>query len=890
MPKHILIRRERVLEASTSSMLSRLFWGQMEGADLPKRVAGLVFTVVAIAALSFCQLAFFPIGEVAGDPVYVVLTIAPLMMGAVLFGPAMATLLGLYSGAVVFAHASLFPLDFYELYYFTNPFATFIAFTCLGALAGCAFHLVFKRRFSPAARAVLICLVCLVLSFAMSMALVSIVVAGFGGLEYLEITRQYLYISQAGIAVQGLVDALAASVLCLASDAVVRRSVRDHSKRKLSAVFQTWMVLVSFIVFMIASSAIFSYQTVNSQQSAEDNMRDDASYLAYQLTSSDGEGAPAVDPSRVLTGYSVELDGHVVITDKAGTILATDDPDRWPVGGSYAEIVAYKNEDFAYDSEFAGLEDTCLILESLARMGAADQLQVPGPDGRMSTDPLTTFASSYGTGYVAIMWDSDMVYATRLGTMAAATILAALLIIAIGVLANVLLRRMVVRRIDDTNSSLEKITHGDLNERVTSRDTMEFDSLSSGINSTVVALKETIDEVEHRNAQDLATAKAIQEDALPTDFPAFPDIDKFDIYASMKTAKEVGGDFYDFFEIEGTTKIGFIMADVSGKGIPAALFMMASKTQLRNHMQGGLKVDEAVNAANHQLCIGNDAGMFVTALVCVLDYETGHVEYVNAGHNPPLLCHGGTWAWKKETSGMPLGLFDGIPYDKLELDLTKDDTFYLYTDGVTEAMNVEGELFGEDRLEETLSHYSDANPRSIGVGVRRALTDFTHDAEQSDDITMLALKYGVPPEEKAVMVLDARRDQLVHVVNYIHAELYRRRAPKAVYGQLDLACEELFTNVCSYAYPEATEENPGVARIQFEYSPNPPTLTVQISDDGVPYNPLAKDDAATADEYSDVKDVPIGGLGILLAKKSVDDMTYERVNGTSNVLTFKKSW
>ena len=140
------------------------------------------------------------------------------------------------------------------------------------------------------------------------------------------------------------------------------------------------------------------------------------------------------------------------------------------------------------------------------------------------------------------------------------------------------------------------------------------------------------------------------------------------------------------------------------------------------------------------------------------------------------------------------------------------------------------------------------------------------------------------------MVLDARRDQLVHVVNYIHAELYRRRAPKAVYGQLDLACEELFTNVCSYAYPEATEENPGVARIQFEYSPNPPTLTVQISDDGVPYNPLAKEDAATADEYGDVMDVPIGGLGILLAKKSVDDMTYERVNGTSNVLTFKKSW
>jgi sigma-B regulation protein RsbU (phosphoserine phosphatase) len=239
---------------------------------------------------------------------------------------------------------------------------------------------------------------------------------------------------------------------------------------------------------------------------------------------------------------------------------------------------------------------------------------------------------------------------------------------------------------------------------------------------------------------------------------------------------------------------------------------------------------------------------------------------------------------------MPLGLFDGIPYDKLEIQLEKGDTFYLYTDGVTEAMSADDELFGEERLEKTLALYSGMNPRSIGVGVRRAITDFTHDAEQSDDITMLALKYGVPPEEKAVMVLDARRDQLVHVVNYIHAELHRRRAPKRVYGQLDIACEELFTNVCMHAYPDATEDNPGVARIEFEYSPAPPTLTVQIEDDGVPYNPLAKEDASTVDEYDDIMDIPSGGLGIMMAKNNVDEMTYERVNDKSNVLTFKKSW
>ena len=878
------------MKAATNSTLTRLFWGQLEHASQPKRIVALVFTMTSIAALSFCQLAFFPIGEVSGNPVYVVLTIAPLMMGAILFGPLMATLLGLYSGAVVFAHASLFPLDFYELYYFTNPITTFVVFTCLGALAGCAFHLISKRQFAPGARATLTCLVCLALSFAMSMAHAVIVVAGFGGLEHLAVTSQYLYLSQAGIAVQVLVDALAASVLCIAADTVARRIVQDHNKRRLSRVFQNWMALVSSIVFMVASSAIFSYETMVCQQRADEDLRAEATYLASQLTSTDDEGTLAVSPDRLLLGYSVGLDGYALITDKAGTILATDDPVGWPIGGSYAELTGYRNEDFANDPELAGLHDTCLILETLSSMDTAEQLQVPDADGRMSTDPLTTCAAAYDTGYTVMMWNTDMIFATRLGTMTAATILAALLIISIAVLANVLLRKMVVRHIDDTNSSLEKITRGNLNERVSNQDTVEFDSLSTGINTTVIALKETIDEVEHRNAQDLATAKAIQEDAIPTEFPAFPHIDKLDIYASMKTAKEVGGDFYDFFEIEGTTKIGFFLADVSGKGIPAALFMMASKTQLRNHLEAGMTIDEAVNSANHQLCLGNEAGMFVTALVCVIDYETGHVEYVNAGHNPPLLLHDSLWEWKKEVSGMPLGLFDGIPYDKLELDLAKGDTLYLYTDGVTEAMNADGELFGEERLAETLGHYSGMNPRSVSVGVRRALSDFTQDAEQSDDITMLALKYGVPPEGKAVMILDAKRDQLVHVVNYIHAELHRRRAPKAVYGPLDIACEELFTNVCMYAYPDATEEDPGIARIQFEYSPAPPTLTVQISDDGVPYNPLAKEDAATADEYGDVMDIPIGGLGILMAKKSVDEMTYERVDGKSNVLTFKKSW
>ena len=288
----------------------------------------------------------------------------------------------------------------------------------------------------------------------------------------------------------------------------------------------------------------------------------------------------------------------------------------------------------------------------------------------------------------------------------------------------------------------------------------------------------------------------------------------------MKTAKEVGGDFYDFFPIENTTKIGFVMADVSGKGIPAALFMMAARSQLRNFMEAGLPVNEAVDAANHQLCIGNDAGMFVTCWVAELDYVTGELAYVNGGHNPPMLLHDGTWSWMTKVSGMPLGLFDGIPYDLHTLQLVPGDMIYTYTDGVTEAMSAANELFGEDRLEAVLNKNKDMNPRSVGVAVRCALTDYTHDAEQSDDITMLILKYGVPPSAEAVLVLPADGSQLVHVRNFINAELDRRKAPRHVYYEMDVFAETLFVSVCRHAYPDATPDNPGDVRIGFEYHPN----------------------------------------------------------------------
>ncbi len=230
---------------------------------------------------------------------------------------------------------------------------------------------------------------------------------------------------------------------------------------------------------------------------------------------------------------------------------------------------------------------------------------------------------------------------------------------------------------------------------------------------------------------------------------------------------------------------------------------------------------------------------------------------------------------------MPLGLFDGIPYDEYSRKLGKGDMLYLYTDGVTEAMDVDGNLFEEARLEETLRDCSVMNARSVCLSVSCALTDYTLDAEQSDDITMLCLKYGVPPEKKAIMALKALDTQLVHARNFLHEELRRRGAPKVAYGQLDIAITELFSRVCEHAHPDSTPESAGEVRIGFEYDAASSALCVTMFDDGLPYNPLVDLDA--------VSDSPGDGSEVIGARQSVDDLRYERSDG-NNVVTFVKKW
>ena len=304
-----------------------------------------------------------------------------------------------------------------------------------------------------------------------------------------------------------------------------------------------------------------------------------------------------------------------------------------------------------------------------------------------------------------------------------------------------LVRKLVVRNIHKINESLSAITDGNLDTVVDVRSHLEFDSLSNDINATVDTLKRYIKEAEERIDAELAFAKAIQHSALPTVHPLYDNRKEFDIFASMHTAKEVGGDFYDFYFID-EDHLAFLIADVSGKGIPAAMFMMRSKTIIKSYAESGMSVEEVFTLANEKLCEGNDAGMFVTAWMGILNIRTGKVLFANAGHNHPLVKHSdGTFEYLKSRAGFVLAGMEGVRYRKNELVLEPGDAIYLYTDGVTEATDLNEELYGEDRLHSILEKYKDETMEVICSEIKKDVDLFAGEAPQFDDITMLALKY-----------------------------------------------------------------------------------------------------------------------------------------------------
>ncbi len=267
-----------------------------------------------------------------------------------------------------------------------------------------------------------------------------------------------------------------------------------------------------------------------------------------------------------------------------------------------------------------------------------------------------------------------------------------------------------------------------------------IDEMEERIQNYISSITQITAEKE-RIKTELTLASLIQSSMLPHIFPPFPNRKEFDLYASMDPAKEVGGDFYDFFLIDDD-HLGIVMADVSGKGIPAALFMMVSKVILQSCAMLGRSAGEILTKTNEAICSNNQAGMFVTVWVGILEISTGKLTAANAGHEYPALRRAnGSFELFRDKHGFVIGGMPGISYREYELHLDPGDKLFLYTDGVPEATNADSELFGTDRMIAALNEEKDQTPKQVLEGVRQAVDSFVQEAEQFDDLTMLCLEY-----------------------------------------------------------------------------------------------------------------------------------------------------
>ena len=379
---------------------------------------------------------------------------------------------------------------------------------------------------------------------------------------------------------------------------------------------------------------------------------------------------------------------------------------------------------------------------------------------------------------------------------------------------------------------------------------------------------------------ELTLASLIQNSMLPHIFPPFPDRKEFDLYASMDPAKEVGGDFYDFFLIDDD-HLCLVMADVSGKGVPAALFMMVSKVILQSCAMLGRSAGEILTKMNEAICSNNQAEMFVTVWTGILEISTGKLTAANAGHEYPVLRRaGGNFEVFRDKHGFVIGGMAGVQYKEYELQLNPGDKLFLYTDGLPEATDENKELFGMDRMIAALNGCKDETPEQVLNGVRAAVDSFVKEAEQFDDLTMLCLEYHGTSEKTKQFTTEAKVGNIEAITEFVDQELEARECPLKEQMQIRVAIDEIVANIAQYAYTPGT----GNVTVCFDFEEQERTAVLTFIDEGIPYDPMQKEDP---DVSLPAEKREIGGLGIFLVRKTMDDMAYRREDG-KNILTVRK--
>ena len=496
----------------------------------------------------------------------------------------------------------------------------------------------------------------------------------------------------------------------------------------------------------------------------------------------------------------------------------------------------------------------------------------------LSADYMYVFKFVEGYCLLAAMPVAEAMF-MRDASMLTSIFMQVLIFATLFVFIYILIKRVIINNLKKINNTLARITKGDLNATVDVRSNEEFASLSDDINSTVTTLKRYIAEAAARIDKELEYAKQIQLSALPTNFP---NGDDYSIYAQMIAAKEVGGDFYDFYKLSDTT-VAFLAADVSGKGIPAAMFMMTAKTIIKDLAESGMAVNDIFTKANEKLCENNESGMFVTAWMGILDITTGQVKFANAGHNPPLLKRAnGSFEYLKTRAGFVLAGMEGVRYRVGEITLNPGDRLFLYTDGVPEATNTDNKLYGEDRLLSFMNQNASMEATKLLPALKANIDEFVGEAPQFDDITMLMFDYK-PNEGGAYMTnqtFPAKTEALPDVLGFVEETLEEYGCPMKIQMALCVAIEEVFVNVAHYAYGGGD----GQVTLGIGFDAVNSTITFRMADMGIPFDPLKKPDP---DITLSAEEREIGGLGIFITKKTMDSISYSYENG-ENILTMTK--
>lgn len=622
-----------------------------------------------------------------------------------------------------------------------------------------------------------------------------------------------------------------------------KKIINKNKVKKIEYTFRSRLLLCVLIAFSLTSAFSFTLQNhitiTDTEHLLNININDVKNAIINKYKSYDNIDGSI---SNLALDWHIGESGCIIISDKSGKILSDIDGHT---GESLTEngidLSNFSNkENELFTSEVHGNNSFCIY-------------------------------SDVGDYYIIASIPKDEALFSRKITMYVTIFIEIIVFTSLFVFIFFLIKKFVVKNIDKINNSLAKITDGDLNEVINVRSNEEFAVLSDDINATVDTLKRYIKEADERIDKELEFARQIQHSALPSVFPPYPNRTDFDIFAQMHTAKEVGGDFYDFYLL-GKDKLAFLIADVSGKGIPAAMFMMTSKTLIKSFVESGIEPAEAFTRANNKLCENNEAGMFVTAWLGILDLNTGFLRYVNAGHNPPLIKRKGKYfEYICTKPNFILAGMENIKYKANEIQLLPGDEIFLYTDGVTEATNISDELFGNDRLLESINENKNLTVNKLCNKVKIDVDNFVGNALQFDDITMLAVKLNCLLTDDSI-VLSPDSDSMNSVYNFIDIKLKELSLDKSISNKIKLVADEIYSNIINYS---------GATRAKVSFCRTGKSIFLTFYDNGKPYNPLT---AESPDTSLPAEDRESGGLGIYIVKKTASRIDYSNKDGF-NILT-----